>query len=142
MILAEASVQRRADDPAGIADNGTKAELTYSMSLKDKCLLLHLTIAGQPETEAIEGYDPGKKCWRHVAWYADGGHGELTIKLDAATLKGGPVGKRIEGTWVKWSADGKKDVITVTSTYLSESKWEWKDNAQKVIIERVKKNGK
>ena len=119
-------------------DSGSKGTLAYTRSPNGKCLVAYLTMDGKPGTQAIEGYHPGKKCWRHVAWYADGGHGELTLKLDAATLKAGPIGKTVEGKWVQWDADGGEKTGVITTKYVSEDEWVSESDEWRAVIRRVR----
>ena len=119
-------------------DSGSKGTVAYTRSPNGQCLVAYLTMDGKPATQAIEGYHPGKKCWRHVAWYADGGHGELTLKLDAATLKAGPIGKTVEGKWVQWDADGGEKTGVITTKYVSEDEWVSESDEWRAVIRRVR----
>jgi hypothetical protein len=121
-------------------DDGRDATMNYTLSPNGKCFVLYLTIDGKAGTHAIEGYDPSKKCWKNVSWYAEGGHGEVTFILDAVTLKAGPIGKTIEGRWTRCSASGEEKVSTIAYEFVDENEWKAKSDEWMVVVKRAKQS--
>ena len=118
--------------------NGSSGTLTYEVAPNGQCLIGQLTIDGKPETQAIEGFDPLEKCWKHVAWYADGGHGLLTFKLDKETLIAGPSGHTIKGSWVQHTADGQKKEAIIVNKWTDQNSWIFESGDLRAILRRTK----
>jgi hypothetical protein len=118
--------------------DGSSGTLTYEVAPNGQCLIGHLTIDGKPATQAVEGYDPVEKCWKHVAWYADGGHGVLIFKLDKETLSAGPAGHTFKGPWTQHTADGQKKDGIIVNEWIDKNNWTAESADWRAVVRREK----